>query len=796
MTLFNRHFFEFLRGRGSLVGVALSLLLLSTAVTAASFDNTDYPYFNFGKKAATNKGEWHALDERLTAIEKASSEAGVNESQLHLWLEEIAGLKMSVTTYVKTLVSQQDKLQSDLKTLGEPVENEPEAVVDQRKQIEENHTQLEGKLAGYRLLVLHSDELEKKLTKQRKQVLTQHFLARGPSVVEILGSQGELSWRWPGEVWHFTLKSSGLQQLSGKEISTLSGLIVVAVLVGIFLRRRIRLWCEVQRIRECHYSMLLSGALGHYAPYLLVSVILALFTLFLFQEPPYPFIHIFSLTLPVLFLVWVLLRSLFSEEGGVPAQFQLEPSLSRGLGRSLRLFTLLAYIGYLIFGTEVVRLMSEDSLFLVRDFFATAMVLTLIWGARYLHLALQQREWRGFYSIALLVLLGALGAELLGYRNLSYWVLRALFGSVFAFGTFLLFAVMLKEFFAGLKTGRFWWQGALRYLLGYRQDETVPWLGWLQLISLVALWGAFAYVVMLIWGFSTEAMKWLYDTFFDGFLVGSLKIVPARIALAIVAFSVLMGLSGWVRRRMEGQWLTKSRMERGAREAMVTIIGYIGVTISILISLSVAGVQFTNLAIIAGALSVGIGFGLQNIVNNFVSGLILLFERPVKTGDWILVGNTEGYVKRIRIRSTLIQTFDRADVIVPNSELISGQVTNWMLYDTRGRIKVPIGVAYGSDTKLVHDLLQKIADEHPNVITDASTPAPKVLFMGFGDSSLNFEMRAFVQNIDERLQIVSDINYAIDAAFREHGIEIPFPQRDLHVRNWPVPPSPTSLPED
>jgi small-conductance mechanosensitive channel len=184
-------------------------------------------------------------------------------------------------------------------------------------------------------------------------------------------------------------------------------------------------------------------------------------------------------------------------------------------------------------------------------------------------------------------------------------------------------------------------------------------------------------------------------------------------------------------------------------------------------------------------LSVGIGFGLQAIVNNFVSGLILLFERPIKTGDWIIVGNTEGYVKRISIRSTMIQTFDRADVIVPNSDLIANQVTNWMLYDPRGRIRVPVSVAYGSDTEKVRELLLEIANTHPEVITDGTSPTPRVLFLQFGDSSLNFELRCHIRNIDMRRIVMSDINFAIDKAFREHGVEIPFPQRDVHIRDWP-----------
>ncbi|MEE9342236.1 MAG: mechanosensitive ion channel domain-containing protein, partial [Gammaproteobacteria bacterium] len=184
----------------------------------------------------------------------------------------------------------------------------------------------------------------------------------------------------------------------------------------------------------------------------------------------------------------------------------------------------------------------------------------------------------------------------------------------------------------------------------------------------------------------------------------------------------------------------------------------------------------------AGALSVGIGFGLQNIVNNFVSGLILLFERPIKTGDWVVVGQTEGYVKRIRIRATQIQTFDRSDVIVPNSELISHQLTNWMYQNQHGRARIPVGVAYGSDTEKVKDLLLAVAADHSRVIKTSIAPEPNVLFLGFGDSALNFELRVFIYNISDRLSVVSELNFAIDKAFREQGIEIPFPQRDVHIR--------------
>jgi len=269
----------------------------------------------------------------------------------------------------------------------------------------------------------------------------------------------------------------------------------------------------------------------------------------------------------------------------------------------------------------------------------------------------------------------------------------------------------------------------------------------------------------------------------NGFTIGSYLLMPLSIAQALLALALLLTFNSWFRKWLEQEWLTRTHMDRGARESVAKISSYVGVLIAFVVALSIAGMNFSKLAIIAGALSVGIGFGLQNIVNNFISGLILLFERPVKTGDWIVVGDVEGYVKRISIRTTQIMTFDRADVIVPNTELISGNVTNMMLHDPRGRLRIPVGVAYGSDTGKVKELLLQIADEHPEVMGEGyGVIAPYVLFLEFGDSSLNFELRCFIADIDRRRRVVSDINFAIDEAFRENGIEIPFPQRDIHIK--------------
>jgi small-conductance mechanosensitive channel len=302
--------------------------------------------------------------------------------------------------------------------------------------------------------------------------------------------------------------------------------------------------------------------------------------------------------------------------------------------------------------------------------------------------------------------------------------------------------------------------------------------------------GAWVYATVSVFGVAGSLRAFLAGLLGAGLTVGALSISLGDVLVFVLVVWLSFALARSVNFVLEEDVFPRTRMARGVPYAISSLVRYTLIFLGFLVALAAAGIELGKLTVVAGGLGVGIGFGLQNVVNNFVSGLILLFERPVQVGDvvQIMSQNLWGEIRRIGIRASVIHTWDGAEVVVPNGYLISDAVTNWTLSDRRRRVEVNVGVEYGTDAQRVIDLLLEVAHSHPNVL---ETPPPRAFFLGFGDSALTFVLRGWIADFNDGFAVRSELGVVVQRALAEAGIGVPFPQRDLHLRTV----SPTAVSE-
>jgi small-conductance mechanosensitive channel len=751
-----------------------------------------------------------ALTLQFEQADTTLAQPGLSTSQIEALREELKNLKVraqQLRTEAEASAADGSKL---LQSLGpEPGEEdapEEDPVAVQRSELRDRLTfyQGVGKQAG--LLVTQADLAEGKIAKVLLARIAQQLWARddsplsakvlGRAPADLVAALARLR-RGPAEA--FTPMFASRETKT--QFAAFCGVLLFAVVLGWPVRRwLLRRFARDPSERQPSFSRRLKAAVAvsiarGFLPSLSALVVLGGF--WLWADVMGPVAHL--LVAAVLSFVFVAMVSALARAVLAPRESAWRCSSVGDVGarklykRLVALASVVAVKGAVAFVSRPHLNMSTE-LTVLFDFITNTVIALLVLSLLPARLWQPRRPQsagaeapapganKGYALLRLAIGLVAIGiplSGLFGYHNLAQYLALGLARTAAIAGTFAVLHGLVKDAVAlALGRGK---TAATAFAETQTTDQSARMLSfWVVAVVDLLLALAAGVALLLAWGLQWAELKDWSREAFSGITVGTITLSFGSIFSAVLVFIAALAITRWLQRFLEKRVLPQTRLDVGARDALKSGLGYVGVVLGSLVAFSALGLDLSNLAIVAGALSVGIGFGLQNIVNNFVSGLILLIERPVKVGDWVVIGGQEGYVKRINVRATEIQTFQRASVIIPNSELLSTAVTNWTHKDTFGRVDIPVGVAYGSDTDRIREILLQCAREHPKA---NAWPAPQVLFRDFGASSLDFELRFHVDNVDQRLGIASEVRYAIDRAFREAGIEIPFQQTDIHFRD-------------
>ncbi len=765
-----------------LLNVFLAISLVFTAVSASAQSTDNASIFDTANANST-------LSKLNVShfIEKASIKELQNAINTLTQLETQAKKCIDVDT------SELDKVSKQLSAIPPTPGQQPTILTPEQKYLGVKKSELTDELSTCRLFVLRTDEALRTLNdKLRTKVKTELFYAGATVFNNVQKFPSDFSDFYKAYDPSVFAQRSGIYLFNFSELTALILCLLLGLVVAFKLRTLITkaISTTAQEKFIAHFQQAVLSVLHKYLPLLLPAFIFSFFitAISLPSITELPLLAEMSYALIVYLIFMMLVRLYFYPPKPARSFSNLPDFLAKTLVRRLKSLSILVLIGYFIHVIFNEQAVPESLISLLRTFLITLIAINLIavvWLVKRLpKISYHYGFLRFLISFTLsLLLIAIIVAQWFGYHLLAAYLLYAISMTVFSvFITRLLHKIIIAML-DGMSGSERPWQQKFKNYFGIKPHENLPEILWLKLLLIAVVWGGLLLILLKIWGLAQTAFHLVLNALIHGFQIGHFKLVFLNIAMGIVFFIMLSAAT-----RVLCNHIVKSgdiRLDKGNRKALASIVSYIGFAVALIFGLLIAGVNFSGLAFIAGALSVGIGFGLQNIVSNFISGIILLIERPIKPGDRIIVGDTEGYVRRISIRSTHIVTLQKSDVIVPNSDLISKQVTNYMLYDTNFRIKLNIGLAYGSNIELAKKLLLDIARSNPEVVSERLDQVPMVYFLNFGESTLNFELTCLLKDVDQKGVVISDLNFAINKVFKENNIEIAFPQRDLNIKNWP-----------
>ena len=730
-----------------------------------------------------------AASEELQSIQSTLDEEDVDSAFLTNASSRIVGIETSAASCVTAAGAERARLEQRYAPLIDVADDVPQEFIDQRNEIRaalDEAIAAESRCTG---IVDQASKLQGRIS-ARQTELSQEFLSnRSPNVVTLVREFPIRAATWPAKLRE-SLSLDLVEDLKPVHVMWLiivAG--IVAALAGVLLRLLFGSWYRRSGGDDASpkFRYLLPKPVAEFAPLWLVGIAFIAVLQFSLELP--------TIELLVMRVAWAVFMFGIAcvvidwATGPLSPSAQVKgliPDHVRPLRLRLRVLFLTICASFVVLGSEWLSVRVTANYVSGR----ASMIFLVAVAFLYLFAYLPKIPGiKGRFRLMRLLAVMATGlcivAVLSGYQNFAAFLIHGVTRTGVALFILWILIWLVYVCFDSLLNQETPAAERMRASLGVTKTGKGTGMGFMRLVADIVLWLSFIVYMIYVWDESGSTLGKLYANVLIGWQIGGMQVVPIKFIGGILIFASVIIVIGWLKRWIDRRWLRHIVIERGARDAIMTLFGYVGFVVAVLVALAMAEVDLTGLALVSGALALGIGFGMQEIANNFVSGLILLFERPIRAGDFVTVGEVEGFVRSIRIRATEIETLDNQNVLVPNSELVSGRVINWVLRDTYGRLQIKVGVAYGSNIETVRDILESISREHPEVITDGRAPAPRALFMGFGDSSLDFEVRVRIQRIERRFSVVSDLNFAIDAAFRDAGIKIPFPQRDLHIVSYP-----------
>jgi len=702
-------------------------------------------------------------------------------------LSEARTLQLQLDQQLKPLKQELDSLGP---VPGKDAPPELEDIASQRTELAVEIAQIEGQQRQIALAKVRAVELVERIGRLQQQRLIERLSQRGPlpiSPAVWLHAAVDL-----GHLARDIAMSPFISAWVDSEASSSRSLLyLVAVVASLLLSWPLRLWLLRRfgpdpAVTDASFARrLLAAVIKGLANVLIPTLAIGVFVLTLLAQnwlikPLSGVVEAIATNLIVFFVIAGMARSTLSPRLPAWRILRISPESAVKVSWAISAIAATVAVHRVIAAVAAEQLGSSPELDSVLVFVRSSIVAVLVLSIlprRYWINEERKEEtplWLAVRIVCGMLILATPLLALAGFTLLALYLQSRVLFTVFFVGLALLLRVALREMLDQLLSPQRQLFRRVGAPIGFTERTASMTLFWLKLLLDPLIVLSLLILLLSFYGVAPTSLR-LWLSYFGGEIrIGGVRISPVDIVFAILVFLAGISAAAALRRWLATRVLPNTRLDYGVRNSIAAGSGYVAFGVAVMLAIATAGVDLSSLAFVAGALSVGIGFGLRTVVENFVAGLLLLIERPVQIGDWIVVGSSEGTVRRISVRSTEIETFDRAVVILPNSELIASAVTNWTYQDRTARLIIKLGVAYGSPTRQVRDLLMKCAKDHADVL---AYPAPQVIFQGFGEWALNFELRCFVGDTDKLGIVRSDLCFAIDDSFRANGIEIPFPQR-------------------